>query len=47
MPRVPHNIHNQFTDGAEVVGLNRRPRLTRRKIPWYSFLLDADSNPGL
>jgi len=36
--------HNQ--DGR-VVGCRRRPHYASKKIPWYSFLLEAERTPGL
>jgi hypothetical protein len=46
--RLPHFLHNRLTDGAEVVSLTRRPAtLYPHEVSWYSFLLEAESNPGL
>ena len=33
-------------DGGKVVSLTHRPLFTPRKYSWYSFLLEAESNPG-
>jgi hypothetical protein len=33
-------------DGGKVVSLTHRPRLPHRKCTWYSFLLEAEPNPG-
>jgi hypothetical protein len=33
-------------DGGKVVSLTHRPSFTPRKYTWYSFLLEAESNPG-
>jgi hypothetical protein len=33
-------------DGGKVVSLTHRPPLPLRKYTWYSFLLEAESNPG-
>ena len=32
--------------GGKVVSLTHRPPLPPRKYSWYSFLLEAESNPG-
>jgi len=32
--------------GGKVVSFTYRPPLSRRKYFWYSFLLEAESNPG-
>jgi hypothetical protein len=32
--------------GGKVVSLTHRPLLPTRKYSWYSFLLEAESNPG-
>jgi hypothetical protein len=37
MSRLPHFLHNRFTDGGEVVSLMRRPPFTLRKIPGTHF----------
>jgi hypothetical protein len=44
--RLPHFIDSWLTDGGEVVSLTHWPPLTRRKISWYSFLLEAESTAG-
>jgi hypothetical protein len=41
--RLPFFLHNRLTDGGEVVSLTRRPFFTPRTIPWYSFLLGAET----
>jgi hypothetical protein len=33
-------------DGEKVVSLTHWPPLPNRKYTWYSFLLEAESNPG-
>jgi len=33
-------------EGYKVVSLSHRPPLAPRKYSWYSFLLEAASNPG-
>ena len=33
-------------DGGKVVSLKHRPFLPPRNFSWYSFLLEAESNPG-
>ena len=33
-------------DGGKVVSLTHRPTLPARNAPGYSFLLEAESNPG-
>jgi hypothetical protein len=44
--RLPHLLHNQFTDGGEVISLTRRPAdLYPQEDTWYSFLLEAESTP--
>jgi hypothetical protein len=45
-PRLPNVLHNRFTDGGKVYSFTRRPPLTQED-PWYSFLLEAESTPGL
>jgi hypothetical protein len=47
--RFPHFLENWLTDGGEVVNLTRRPPFTPlpQKDSWYSFLLEAESTPGL
>jgi hypothetical protein len=36
----------RLTDGGKVVSLTRRPLFTPRKIPGYSFLLEAEQTPA-
>jgi hypothetical protein len=45
--RLPHFVDSRFTDGGKVVSLTRRPPFTPQDDSWYSFLLEAESNPGL
>jgi hypothetical protein len=44
--RLPHFLDSRLTDGGEAVSLTRRPPFTFRKIPGYSFLLEAESTLG-
>jgi hypothetical protein len=44
--RLPHFLDNRHTDGGEVVSLTRRSPFTPQKSSCYSFLLEAESNPG-
>ena len=32
-------------NGGQVISLTHRPLFTPRKYTWYSFLLEAESNP--
>jgi hypothetical protein len=41
MSRTTHFLENQLTDGAEVISLKRRPRVSSQKYIWYPFLLQA------
>jgi hypothetical protein len=34
-------------EGGRVVSSTHRPPLSPRKYSWYSFLLEAESTPGL
>ena len=34
-------------DGGKIVSLTQRPLFAPRKYSWYSFLLEAESTPGL
>jgi hypothetical protein len=43
--RLPHCLNNLFTDGGKVVSLKRRPRFAPQEDSWYSFLLEAESDP--
>jgi hypothetical protein len=43
--RLPHFLDNRLTDGGKVVSPKRRPPLPQN-YSWYSFLLEAESNPG-
>jgi hypothetical protein len=38
-------LDNRLTDGGEVVSLTRRPSFTTQEDSWYSFLLEAESDP--
>jgi hypothetical protein len=40
-------LDNRLTDGGEIVSLTRRPLFTPHEDSWYSFLLEAESTPGL
>jgi hypothetical protein len=41
-----HFLENRLTDGVEVVSLKRRPTARYpQEVTWYSFLLEAESNP--
>jgi hypothetical protein len=44
--RFSHSLDNRLRDGGEFVSLTRRPRITPKEDFWYSFLLEAGSNPG-
>jgi hypothetical protein len=44
--RLPHFLHNRFTDGGEVVSLTRPPLFIPQEDSWYSFLLEAESTAG-
>jgi hypothetical protein len=44
--RLPHFLDNRLTDGGKV-SLTHRPPLSLQKSSWYSFLLEAESTPGL
>jgi hypothetical protein len=46
MPRLPHFLDNQPTDGGQVVSLTRRPPFTLQEDSWYSFLLEAEYTQG-
>jgi hypothetical protein len=45
--RLPHFLGNRLTDGGKVVSLTRRPPFAPEEDSWYSFLLEAESIPGL
>jgi hypothetical protein len=45
--RLPYFLDNRLADGGEVVSLTRRPPFTPQEDCWYSFLLEAESTPGL
>jgi len=50
--RVAGGWGSQFSwpsanEGGKVVSLKHRPPLPTRKYSWYSFLLQAESTPGL
>jgi hypothetical protein len=45
--RFLHFLDNRFTDGGEVVSLTRwQTAFYPQEDSWYSFLLEAESNPG-
>jgi hypothetical protein len=41
------SIDNRLTDSGKIFSLTRRPLFTCKKDSWYSFLLEAESIPGL
>jgi hypothetical protein len=43
---LPHFLDNRLAYGNEAVSLMRCPSFTPQEDSWYSFLLEADSNPG-
>jgi hypothetical protein len=46
--KLPHFLDNRLTDGGEVVSLTCWPAtLYTQEDSWYSFLLEAESIPGL
>jgi hypothetical protein len=45
MLRFPHFLDNQLTDGGKVVSPMRQPPFTPQEDSWYSFLLEAESDP--
>jgi hypothetical protein len=45
--RLSHFLDNRFIDGGKFVSLTRRPLFTPKEDSWYSFLLEAESIPGL
>jgi hypothetical protein len=45
MPRIPHFIDNQLTDGGEIFSLMYQPN-TPKEDSCYSILLEAESTPG-
>jgi hypothetical protein len=45
--RLPYSPDNRLTDGGEIVSLTRRPPFNPQEDSWYSFLLEAESIPGL
>jgi hypothetical protein len=47
MSRLSHFLDNRLTDNGEVVSLTLRPPFTPKENSWYSFLLEAESTPGL
>jgi hypothetical protein len=40
-------VDNRFIDGGKVVSFTHRPLFTPQEDSWYSFLLEAESTPGL
>jgi hypothetical protein len=46
--RLPHFLDIRLTDGGEGVSFTRRPvAVYPQEDSWYSFLLEAESTPGL
>jgi hypothetical protein len=45
--RLPHLLDVRLIDGGKVAILTRRPPFTLQENSWYSFLLEAESTPGL
>jgi hypothetical protein len=45
MSRLPHFLDNWLTDGGEVVSLTHQLPFTLQEESWYSFLLQAGSQP--
>jgi hypothetical protein len=45
MSRLPRFLNSLLTDGGDV-SFTRRPRFVQQENSWYSFLLEAESNPG-
>jgi hypothetical protein len=46
MLRLPHFVDSRLTDGGEFVNLMRWPdALNPQEDSWFSFLLEAESNP--
>jgi hypothetical protein len=45
--RLQHFLDSRFIDCGEVVSLTSRPPFTQTKDSWYSFLLVAESTPGI
>jgi hypothetical protein len=43
---APYCLDNRLTDGGEVVSPTRRQPYTPKENSLYSFLLEAESNPG-
>jgi hypothetical protein len=44
---MPHFLYNRLTDGDEVVSITRLTPFTPQEDSVYSFLLQAESTPGL
>jgi hypothetical protein len=44
---IRHFLDSRFTDGGEVLSPMRRPRFTLQEDCQYSFLLEAESTPGV
>ena len=42
-----HYFHIRHNQDRRTVSCTRRPIFTPKKIPWYSFLLQAEWTPGL
>jgi hypothetical protein len=45
--RLPHFLNNRLTKGGEDFNFTCRPPFTPQEDFWYSFLLEAESTPGL
>jgi hypothetical protein len=48
MLNITHCLDIQLTGGGEVISITRRPRFIPQKhfFFWFSFLLEAEQNPG-
>jgi hypothetical protein len=40
------SLDDRLADGGKFVSLTRRPPFIPNEDSWYSFLLEAESNPG-
>jgi hypothetical protein len=47
MLRLPYLLDNRLTGDGEILSLTRRPLFNHHEDSWYSFLLEAESVPGL
>jgi hypothetical protein len=46
--KIPHFLDSRLTDGSEVVSLIcQHAIIYSQEDSWYSFLLEAESTPGL